>query len=232
MPVTTDDARARVSATIDATAGDLIVFLSAYVQQRSVNPGRATREEPGGTRDAQVWLRDELATWHCFDTLDLWEVETDQPNLAAVASGRGNAGQALVYNGHTDTVQVSPEQRAAWIGGDPFSGAVIDGKLYGRGATDMKAGNAAFAWAIRAIRQAGLAPASDVTATFSIGEETGEADIGPLSVLRRGYRAPLILNGEPTNLRVAPATMGWFFFRIVIEGKSLHPAARYTAIFP
>jgi acetylornithine deacetylase len=232
MSVTPDDAKTRVSAAINATADDLITFLSAYVQQRSVNPGRATREEPGGTREAQVWLRDELATWNCFDNLDLWEVETNQPNLAAVASGRGSTGQALVYNGHTDTVQVSPEQRAEWIGGDPFSGAVIDGKLYGRGATDMKAGNAAFAWAIRAIRQAGLSPASDVTTTFSIGEETGEADIGPLSVLRRGYRAPLIINGEPTNLRVAPATMGWFFFRIVIEGKSLHPAARYTAIFP
>ena len=68
--------------------------------------------------------------------------------------------------------------------------------------------------------------------TYSIGEETGEAEIGPLSVLERGYRAPLIVNGEPTNLRVAPATMGWFFFRITIEGKSLHPAARYTAIYP
>ncbi|MBJ7517882.1 MAG: M20/M25/M40 family metallo-hydrolase, partial [Stenotrophomonas sp.] len=173
MSVMTDDAKARVSAQIDATADDLIAFLSAYVQQRSVNPGRATTEEPGGTRDAQIWLRDELATWECFDSLDLWEVETDQPNLATVAHGSGQAGQALVYNGHTDTVQVSPEQRAEWIGGDPFSGAVIDGKLYGRGSTDMKSGNAAFAWAIRAIKQVGLSPASDVTATFSIGEETG-----------------------------------------------------------
>jgi acetylornithine deacetylase len=42
----------------------------------------------------------------------------------------------------------------------------------------------------------------------------------------------LIVNGEPTNLRIAPATMGWFFLRITIEGKSLHPAARYSAIYP
>ena len=75
-------------------------------------------------------------------------------------------------------------------------------------------------------------PAADLFVTYSIGEETGEAEIGPLSVCERGYRAPLIINGEPTNLRVAPATMGWFFFRITIEGKSLHPAARYTAIYP
>ncbi len=61
MSMTIDDAKASVSAQIEATADDLIAFLSAYVQQRSVNPGRATGEEPGGTREAQVWLRDELA---------------------------------------------------------------------------------------------------------------------------------------------------------------------------
>jgi acetylornithine deacetylase len=137
-----------------------------------------------------------------------------------------------MYNGHTDTVQVSPEQRAEWLGGDPWSGHVADRKLYGRGSTDMKSGNAAFAWAARCLVAAGYRPAADLIVTYSIGEETGEAEIGPLSVLERGYRAPLVINGEPTNLRVAPATMGWFFFRFTIEGKSLHPAARYTAIYP
>ena len=103
MSVMTDDAKARVSAQIDASADDLIAFLSAYVQQRSVNPGRATTEEPGGTRDAQIWLRDELAAWECFDTLDLWEVETDQPNLAAVANGGGQGGQAVRRSSTTAT---------------------------------------------------------------------------------------------------------------------------------
>ena len=65
---------------------------------------------------------------------------------------RGGDGRPLMYNGHTDTVQVSPEQRAEWLGGDPWSGHIADGKLYGRGATDMKGGNAAFAWAVRCLR--------------------------------------------------------------------------------
>ena len=110
--------------------------------------------------------------------------------------GQGQNGRSLMYNGHTDTVQVSPEQRAEWRGGDPWSGHIEDGRLYGRGATDMKGGNAAFAWAARCLHAAGFQPASDLIATFSIGEETGEAEIGPLSVLERGYRAPLIVNGE------------------------------------
>jgi acetylornithine deacetylase len=226
-------AKADVGAEIDRSASDLLAFLSGYVRQKSVNPGRATAEEPGDTRPAQEWLRDQLAEFGCFDELDMWDGAPDQPNLAAVVRGAGDGGgRPLMYNGHTDTVQVSPEQRAAWRGGDPWSGHVEDGKLYGRGATDMKGGNAAFAWAVRSLAGAGYRPAADLIATYSIGEETGEAEIGPLSVLERGYRAPLIVNGEPTNLRVAPATMGWFFFRFAVEGKSLHPAARYTAIYP
>jgi acetylornithine deacetylase/succinyl-diaminopimelate desuccinylase-like protein len=225
-------ARRRVLEAIDASADDLIAFLAAYVQQRSVNPGRATAEEPGDTRAAQEWLRDRLAEFGCFDEIDFWDGAPDQPNLAAVMRGADGGGRPLMYNGHTDTVQVSPEQRAAWIGGNPWSGHIVDDKLYGRGSSDMKAGNAAFAWAVRSLHAAGFRPAADLIVTYSIGEETGEAEIGPLSVLERGYRAPLIVNGEPTNLRVAPATMGWFFFRITVEGKSLHPAARYTAIFP
>ena len=58
---TRERAREQVIAAIDATAPDLLAFLAGYVRQRSVNPGRATAEEPGDTRAAQEWLRDQLA---------------------------------------------------------------------------------------------------------------------------------------------------------------------------
>ncbi|MDF3043739.1 MAG: acetylornithine deacetylase, partial [Thermomicrobiales bacterium] len=71
-----------------------------------------------------------------------------------------------MYNGHTDTVQVSPEQRAEWLGGDPWSGHIAVGKLYGRGSTDMKGGNAAFAWAVRCLAAGGFRPAADLIVTY------------------------------------------------------------------
>ncbi|MFN8591189.1 MAG: M20/M25/M40 family metallo-hydrolase [Thermomicrobiales bacterium] len=228
----TDLVKQRVWQRIDERAVDLTAFLAAYVQRRSVNPGRAPEDEPGETRTCQAWLAAELAAWEVFDRIDVWDGAPNQPNIAAIIGGRGGVGQDLLYNGHTDTVGVSAEQRASWRGGDPWSGEIADGNLYGRGATDMKGGNAAFLWAARMLRECGFTPAARCVATISIGEETSEAEIGPLSVLARGYRAPLAINGEPTRLQIAPAGMGWFFFQIDVTGKSLHPAARYSAVYP
>ncbi len=220
----------RLLDEIDRQQHDLIRFAQEYVRHKSVNPGRATPDDPGEEATCQKWLAGQMAGMGCFDRIDLWEDAPGRPNLAATLKGAsGEAG--IMFNGHTDTVEVTAQQKEQWQG-DPWSGEVRDGILYGRGATDMKAGNAAFLWAAKVLRELNLPLRSDILLTFSIGEETGEADIGPLSVLRRGYRAPFVVNAEPTNLAVAPATMGWFFFKISVEGKGLHPASRYAAIYP
>lgn len=222
--------KAQVFAQIDQQAGALIGLLQRYVMQKSVNPGRGTPEDPGEEESCQRWLLDELQTMGSFDKLDLWEDAPGRPNLAAVMGGAGET-PGLMFNGHTDTVEVTPVQRERWIG-DPWSGEIRDGLLYGRGSTDMKAGNVAFLWAAKVLRDCGVALDKDIVLTFSIAEETSEADVGPLSVLRRGYAAPYVVNAEPTNLRVCPATMGWFFFKIATQGKGLHPASRYAAVYP
>ena len=220
----------RALAKIDEQASGLLAFLKNYVAHKSVNPGRATPEDPGDEETCQLWLKGELERMGCFDRIDLWADAPGRPNLAAVINGR--SGQpGLMFNGHTDTVEVTRPQKERWIG-DPWSGETRDGNLYGRGATDMKGGNTAFLWAAKVLCEPGMKLRHDLVLTFSIGEETGEADIGPLSVLRRGYSAPIVVNAEPTSLRVCPATMGWFFLRITVAGKGLHPASRYAAIYP
>ena len=222
--------RQRVLAAIDEQRADLLRFLQEYVAQKSVNPGRGTPDDPGEEETCQRWLVERLQNFGMYDEIDIWEEVPHRPNVAAVLKGkRGQAG--LMFNGHTDTVEVTTAQREKWIG-DPWSGEVRNGNLYGRGATDMKGGNAAFLWAARVIRELGIELSSDLILTCSIAEETAEADIGPMSVIRRGYRAPIVVNAEPTHLAVCPATMGWFFFRIATEGKGLHPASRYAAIYP
>ena len=220
----------RAFQRIDEQAGELLGFLRHYVAHKSVNPGRGTPEDPGEEESCQRWLATELDSMGCFDKIDLWADVPGRPNLAAVISGR--SGQpGLMFNGHTDTVEVTPAQKQKWIG-DPWSAEIRDGNLYGRGSTDMKSGNAAFLWAAKVLCELDVKFRDDLILTFSIGEETGEAGIGPLSVLRRGYKAPFVVNAEPTHLRVCPATMGWFFFKITVLGKGLHPASRYAAVYP
>ena len=222
--------KARVLSAIDEQRRELIRFLPEYVARKSVNPGRGTPDDPGEEATCQRWLAEQLQQFGIFDSIDLWEDAPGRPNIAAVLSG-ATARAGLMFNGHTDTVEVTRHQRALWIG-DPWSGEIRAGKLFGRGAADMKAGNAAFMSAGKVVREQGVPLHSDIILTWSIGEETAEADIGPMSVVQRGYTAPLVVNAEPTNLAVCPATMGWFFFKISVQGKALHPASRYAAIYP
>ena len=215
---------------IDRQADELVEFLQQYVAHKSVNPGRGTPDDPGEEESCQRWLAGELKRMGCFDKIDLWADAPGRPNLAATITGHsGNPG--LMFNGHTDTVEVTPAQKANWIG-DPWSAEIRDGNLFGRGSTDMKGGNTAFLWAAKVLCEERFALRDNVILTFSIAEETGEAEIGPLSVLRRGYKAPFVVNAEPTHLRISPATMGWFFLKITVEGKGLHPASRFGAIYP
>ena len=220
----------RALATIDEQRAELLDFLHHYVAQESVNPGRGTVDDPGEEETCQRWLAAQIERMGCFDKVDLWQEVAGRPNVAAVLAG-ASGRPGILFNGHTDTVEVTPLQREQWIG-DPWSGEIRNGNLYGRGATDMKGGNAAFLWAGKVLRDLNLPLKTDIYLTFSIAEETAEADIGPMSVIRRGYTAPLVVNAEPTNLAICPATMGWFFFKIAVQGKGLHPASRYAAIYP
>lgn len=229
---TNREAIAKVVEWIDATSDELIAFVQAYVRHPSVNPGRAMPGDPTGTKACQEWLRAQLVDFGDFDSVDMWDGAPDEPNVVAVVRGAGKDGRSLMFNGHTDTVGVGPEQRAQWLDGDPWSARIVDGKLYGRGSTDMKAGNAAFLWAARAVRALGLRPRADVQLSMTIGEETGEPELGPFSVLDRGYGADLLVNAEGTGLQVCPAAIGFFFFKVSIEGKSLHPAGRHRSIYP
>ncbi len=107
---------------------------------------------------------------------------------------RGSAGPHLCFAGHVDVV---PPGAAAWSA-DPFGGEVRDGVLYGRGATDMKGGVAAF---VAAVAQAGPVPGS--LSLLITGDEEGPAVDGTVRVLEwmaaNGHIPDMCLVGEPTS---------------------------------
>ncbi len=120
----------------------------------------------------------------------------DTANLFARWGARG-ANKSFGFNGHTDVVPVG--DRAAWTQ-DPFGAAIVDGWMYGRGATDMKSGVAAFVAA--AVDFVEGTPPDGAVIIAITGDEEGDATDGTVALLHwmgaRGERMTHCLVGEPT----------------------------------
>ncbi|WAJ27001.1 succinyl-diaminopimelate desuccinylase [Antarcticirhabdus aurantiaca] len=131
--------------------------------------------------------------------------EPDTPNVENLFARRGETGPHLVFAGHTDVVP--PGAAEDWREG-PFSGAIRDGFVWGRGAVDMKGGIACFLAALGRMAAAGELPATGRISLLITGDEEGPAINGTVKLLdwarNRGERFDACIVGEPTN----PAALG------------------------
>ena len=205
---------------------DIIDFLKKYVGIPSVNTGV---KGEGREKDVQEWLAG------CMDSfgfnVDIWAEDTDKkrPNMVGIFRGIGS-GNDLILNGHSDVVPVSEPEK--WTE-DPWKAAVKDGKVFGRSTSDMKGGNTAAIWALRALKDCGVKLKGNVFIELMAGEESCEGNtIGTVSAIDRGYKAPFAIVLEPTNLEIHIASAGLFFFELVIPGKAVHVSSRNQAVFP
>ena len=137
------------------------------------------------------------------------------------ASGRGS----LLLNGHVDVV--SPGDPILWSD-DPWSGVIRDGRLYGRGACDMKAGLAAGIFAIEALQRIGYRPAHDLLLSSVIGEESG--GVGALTTIVHGVRADAVVVLEPTGGAICPVQAGALTFRLTVQGRAAHAALKSEGV--
>ncbi|MDR3441034.1 ArgE/DapE family deacylase [Telmatospirillum sp.] len=138
-------------------------------------------------------------------------------NVVGIHRPRRQIGRSLILNGHIDVVPTGPE--ALWTT-PPFEPAVRDGRLYGRGAGDMKAGIAAAITAFRALQDLGWQPAAPVYFQTVVEEEcTGN---GALACLHRGYRADAAVIPEPFNHTLMVAQLGVIWLRLVVTGTPAH----------
>lgn len=154
------------------------------------------------------------------------ELERERPIGVVGRTGAGR-GPALVLNGHVDVVPAGVLER--WST-PPFRGTVRDGRVYGRGAADMKGGLCCALFAVRALRAAGIRPLGSVIVQSVVGEEDG--GIGTLAAIRRGHTGDAAIVLEPTRLAVAPAQAGAFNFRVTVPGLAAHGALRAEGVDP
>jgi len=146
----------------------------------------------------------------------------DRPNLISrVGADRG--GRSLILNGHIDTVTVEP--REEWTR-DPFGGEIVKGKLYGRGASDMKAGIVAAVGAIQAIREAGVKLNGTVIFESVVNEE--HAGNGTLASIAEGISAKGAIVMGPSGGNVYTGNPGGLYWEIRIRGNSSSPGARWN----
>lgn len=189
----------------------LIELLRDLVAINSVNPTLV----PGAPGEAEIARY--LARVCRGIGLEVVEAEAapGRPNVIATQRGRGG-GRRLLLNGHLDTV--SGEGMA-----DPFDPVERSGRMYGRGAYDMKASLAAMVAAAAAVRASGVGLAGDVVLTFVADEEY--ASLGTEAVARE-IRADAAIVTEPTELEVGVAHKGFAWVTFETVGRAAH-GSRY-----
>jgi acetylornithine deacetylase len=193
----------------------------------------------GNEREAQLLVAGKLSEMNL--TVEVWEPNgetlaahpffcstrdrfTGSPNVVGVMQGSGG-GRSIILNGHIDVVPAGDPGQ--WEQ-DPFSGEMKDGKLYGRGATDMKGGTVSLLLAIQAIRELSIRLKGDVIFQSVVEEESGGA--GTLAAILQGYKADAALIPEPTNMRIFPKQQGSMWFRLKVKGRSAHGGTRYEGV--
>lgn len=136
-----------------------------------------------------------------------------------------STGKRLIFNGHIDVV---PEGDHANWQHDPWGAELVDGRIYGRGACDMKGGLMAALYAMKAIRDTGVHLDGSLMIQSVIGEEDG--GIGTFASLLRGHTGDAAIVCEPTNLNLIPAQAGALTFTVRVRGKSAHASVRLEGV--
>ena len=154
--------------------------------------------------------------------------EMDRAVLPVVIGRVGRVGgRRLILSGHLDVVP--PGDPATWSV-DPWGAEVRDGRLYGRGACDMKGGVAAILGAVRTLRSDGRLDRLDGELQVVLVPSEEDGGQGTLAAIRSGATGDLAIITEPSNLDVVVAHAGAITFRLTVPGRAAHASQRREGV--
>jgi succinyl-diaminopimelate desuccinylase len=218
----------RVLARVDALAGEAVAFTSAMIRIPTVNPPGELYEE------CAHFIGHVLAD--CGFETEYYAAEgrpehtVAHPRINVVGTRRGKSERPVVHlNGHFDVVPAGN----GWTV-DPWGGEVRNGKIYGRGSCDMKAGIAAAVFASEAIRRSGIELNGTVEVSGTVDEESGGfagvawlAEHGRLSKDRTDY----VIIPEPLYVdRICIGHRGVYWFEVQTRGRIAHGSMPFHGV--
>ena len=218
----------RVLSAVEAAADEIVDFTSALIRVPTLNPPGEAYE------DCARLMGDTLA--RCGFEVEYLAAEgrpehtRAHPRVNVVGLRRGRSERPAVHvNGHLDVVPAG----AGWTV-DPFGGLVRDGRIYGRGACDMKAGIAAAVYGAEAIRRAGIDLTGTVEVSGTVDEESGGfAGVAWLAERRRltADRIDHVIIPEPLNVdRICLGHRGVYWFEVETSGRIGHGSMPFLGV--
>ena len=225
-----DRIKQNVLSAVDERRDEIIRFLQDLIHFQSVT---------GNEAGIQDFISRYLAAMNL--NVDKWELNQQElrkhpgylpvdasyrnrPNVVGVYRGKGG-GRSLLINGHVDVIPVEPI--ADWSH-NPWSADITDGRLYGRGASDMKSGLAAMTMALDTILRLDVALKGDVIMEYTIDEEL--SGNGTVACIMKGYHADAGICCETSSLHVEPASIGRIWFEINVRGKPAGIQRRWEGV--
>jgi succinyl-diaminopimelate desuccinylase len=217
-----------VVRAVETMADEMVDFLRGLTRIPTVNP--PGEEYRSGAEFIGAKLKEFGYTCQFVAADGRPEHTPAHPRINVIGHMEGSGpGPRLHFNGHFDVVPVGE----GWTV-EPFAGLVRDGKLYGRGTADQKAGIAASIFAVEAIRRCGIRLAGNVEQSGTVDEESGGfagvAWLAQLGLIHKD-RTDFVIITEPSNVdRICIGHRGVYWFKVIQHGRIGHGSMPYLGV--
>ncbi|MHA2433165.1 MAG: M20/M25/M40 family metallo-hydrolase [Candidatus Thorarchaeota archaeon] len=186
----------------------LLSVLQNLIAMESVNPSLVD----GGSGESKIARHIGSHLHKMGLEVSYQELDEGRENVIGVLRGNGR-GRTLMLNGHTDTVSITGMDI------EPLKPVFRNGRVYGRGAFDMKGSLAAMLAAVQALLSSNAQLDGDVILAFVVDEEY--ASVGTEEVIKE-YSADAAIVTEPTGLQVIITHRGYAWAKVEVFGKAAH----------
>jgi acetylornithine deacetylase/succinyl-diaminopimelate desuccinylase family protein len=228
MSTLSDDAT--LLSAVESSEADLISLLRSLVSFRTESQSSQCMHFPEEAARAMSFLAEWLSAIDFeVDTWDVGPSATFERHPVLVAEHRGDGyGRSVAFNAHVDVVPAAPAQ--AWSH-PPFAGTVdSEGRMWGRGTSDMKGGLAAALIGVRCVLD-NLGHAGYGGVAFHIVTDEEVVGSGTREIIARHGSPDAVVSMEPTSMALCASEPGLVHFRMEVEGEASHASNRYLSVY-